>query len=334
MEFLIGGYARPGIGGIRWLSLNETEKTLEDRSACDELENPSWLCPHPEGKILYAVEERVPDGNIVVLERAGDQWRVRQRVPAGSAPCHIRLDAGNGMLFVSNYMDGTLSVYRLDPRGNIGGQTDLIRHHGSGPVSDRQEAAHVHSALYDRGVVYVADLGTDQVTAYQVHPADGKLSLRKAYDLPPGSGPRHMATHPEHPGLLYVIGELSGEIYALSLNDGAILDRISVIPEEYSGESRASAIKLVGDTLYAGVRESNNVAVGSIGPGGTLAAPSITLLRHETPRDVWMNGTWCLTADEGSEGVTLLERQGNGLTERFFLPTPGLKPACILEWKG
>ena len=238
------------------------------------------------------------------------------------------------MLFVSNYMDGTLSVYRLDPRGRISEQTDLIRHHGSGPMADRQEAAHVHSALYHQGVVYVADLGTDQVTAYQVLPEEGRLSLRKAYDLPPGSGPRHLAMHPERPDLLYVIGELSGEVFELSLTDGTILNRISVIPEDYSGESRASAVKLIGNTLYAGVRESNNVAIASLGPGGMPATPSISRLRHETPRDVWMDETWCLTADEGSEGVTLLERQGSGLRERFFLPTPGLKPACILEWKG
>lgn len=67
-----------------------------------------------------------------------------------------------------------LAVRKIAKEGPI--MFDVLR--CSGPVADRQDASHPHSAVpspVKQSLFYVADLGTDEIYAYEVVEAKDKV---------------------------------------------------------------------------------------------------------------------------------------------------------------
>ena len=60
-----------------------------------------------------------------------------------------------------------------------------------------------------------ADLGIDQVLVYRLEPSTGKLTPNGAEQVAPGSGPRHLAFHPEG-AWTYVLNELNRTVTAFT----------------------------------------------------------------------------------------------------------------------
>ena len=93
--------------------------------------------------------------------------------PSGGAePAHVALDPVRGLLYVTNYTGGSLSVYHLDGQsGSILGEKGPIFQeklgNGSGVVADRQEAAHAHGTFLYKEFAYVVDLGGDKIYHYK-----------------------------------------------------------------------------------------------------------------------------------------------------------------------
>lgn len=329
-EFLIGSYAPKGSSSIAHAILDTQERNLKVEAVNSEAENPSWIILHPNGKVLYAVEERVPKGGFAVFQKDGADLYVVKHFSAGSAPCHLSLDGKAEFLFVSNYMDGTLDVWRLDTQGIPIAQTQHVQHEGHGTNAIRQEGPHIHSTMIKDEQVYVADLGTDQVLIYHLDRENGKLQKQRSIRFPDGCGPRHMAVHPEFENLIYVNAEMSGDVFVINAKTGSILQKTSLIPADYQGELRVSAIRFTENTLYVAARECDEIALFHLKPDGLLGEPSIYRHAQRTPRDVWMDQHWCITADEGSMGLTLLSREGKALSQVCFVETPQIRPTCIL----
>lgn len=111
----------------------------------------------------------------------------------------MAVDPTGTLLAVANYGDGTVSVHGIDESGLL---TDVWTFsHG--------EPTHAHQTVFGPdGVMYVSDLGADEVRRYLVtdqvvpHP-DGPVRLAAAM------GPRHMARRGDH---WYVAGELDGTV--------------------------------------------------------------------------------------------------------------------------
>ena len=330
-KFLIGGYAQAGGNGILSAGLDTEKGKLTAVPVCTELENPSWILMHPDGNVLYAVEELVPDGRIAVLHQEGNSWKVIKRLKAGSAPCHLALNGAASFLTVSNYMDGTLQVWKLDGNGIPEAMTAEIRHSGKGTDPDRQEGPHIHASLYHDRILYVTDLGLDRVFGYRLNEHDGSLKKEKEFAFPAGGGPRHMAVHERFPDYLYVNTEMGGKAYVVRISDGTILQEQQVVPESFPGIFRVSSIRFAGDVLYIGSRECNMVALFRLKEDGMLSQAVRYSHQQETPRDVWMDDSWCITADEGSGSLTLLKRDGLSLQQAEVVPTPGVRPTCVQE---
>ena len=328
--FMIGTYAPMGKPSVWEAVLNTETAELRVRPVSALVENPSWLLAHPKGDILYAVEEKVPEGKIAALKRSDGEWKPVCRLPAGSAPCHLALDDQARFLFCSNYMDGTLSVYRLDPEGIPQEQTDLLVHSGHGRNPDRQEGPHLHSAWFHEGKLLTVDLGLDLVSVCDLDRERGRMTESRRISLPAGSGPRHIAFHPAHPDLLYVVAELNGRVYVVSASAGKVLQEVPVVPENRGEASRSAAVHFAGDTLYASTREYESVALCTLREDGLLDEARVYLHAQKTPRDVWMDERFCITADEGSCALTLLRRTGSTLTQCGVVSTGTAKPTCIL----
>jgi len=329
-EFWIGSYAMKGMSALQRACLDTDAGRLHVMPVSAEAENPSWVLPHPNGQILYTVEERVPDGGLAVFSLKEGKATMIRRLNAGSAPCHLAMDSAAEFLFVSNYMDGTLDVWMLDAEGVPQQRTDHIVHHGRGPNPVRQEGPHIHASLVLDDYVCCTDLGLDAVFVYRLKRHDGSLTEIQRISFPAGCGPRHMAFHPDYPDCIFVNAEMGGGVYVVRRSDGSILQEVRAIPEDFADSFRVSAIRFAGNTLYLSSRECNVVIMFELKPDGLLSERAIYHHHQETPRDVWMDEAWGITADEGSEGLTLFKRESNRLTEVGFISIPGIRPTCIM----
>lgn len=291
---------------------------------------PTFLAVHPLADRLYAVSEQDP-GAVVSYKVASDcaVRRTSSMASGGAGPCHLLIHPQGQWVYVANYIDGTLGAIELTEAGDLGDEVLRYPHHGGGPVTGRQDGSHAHFCTMSPGGdwLIVADLGTDQLRAYALDdglPAEEPVLT----SMPAGFGPRHIAAWEE---VLYVTGELSGEVAALAWDEAAgtaeLVSRTPVSARE--GERYPSHIERRGDWLIVGVRGVNTVSTLAITGDGT----GLELLGEagtaDWPRHLALAGEHVLVAGEGDDSIAVHAITGTGLGEASDrIPVPA--PMCIL----
>src|SRR6266508_1190284 len=173
--------------------------------------NQSFLSIHPNGHVLYAVNELEPTGMVsafAIESGTGALTRLNEQPSQGGAPCYVSVDHSGQVVLVANYAKGSVALLPIEATGALapaGFVLDraMLRRRAEGRNSERQEAPHAHCILPDSSnrFVLVADLGVDRVFVYRLD-LEGK-SLRHIEEgdagLRPGAGPRHIAFHPTLP---------------------------------------------------------------------------------------------------------------------------------------
>ncbi|MFI0710426.1 lactonase family protein [Streptomyces inhibens] len=204
----IGSFTAAGGAGITTAAVDPESGALTPLHSTDEVPNPSYLAPSPDGRYLYAVSE-TPDGAAAAFALTpGGPAPLAPAVPVdGADPTHLTLTAGH--LVTANYSSGSVSTLPIRADGSLGGPATVLAHQGSGPRTDRQEGPHAHAVLPDPSGRWLlsVDLGTDSVRVCALGTTDGALTVREEVRLRPGSGPRHLAFHPRG-DRAYVINEL------------------------------------------------------------------------------------------------------------------------------
>ncbi|MFF5493842.1 lactonase family protein [Streptomyces aquilus] len=157
--------------------------------------DPSYLALHPDGRTLYAVNER--EKGAVTAVRLSDRAVLGSRSTGGGAPCHLSVHPGGRWLLSANYGDGSVAVHPLDASGAIGERADLVTHSAPEP-GPGQEGPHAHQFVTspDGGHLLAVDLGTDTVYTYRLDERTGKLTQVAQAHTRPGAGPRHLTFHP------------------------------------------------------------------------------------------------------------------------------------------
>ncbi|MFG3009467.1 lactonase family protein [Streptomyces cinerochromogenes] len=157
--------------------------------------DPSYLAVHPDGRTLYAVDER-QDGGVTAV-RLADRRVLGTRSTGGAGPCHLSVHPSGRWLLSANYGSGGVAVHPVDATGALGERTDLVTH-GSPPPGPGQQGPHAHQILTspDGGHVLAVDLGTDTVYTYRLDQAKGTLTEVARAHTRPGAGPRHLTFHP------------------------------------------------------------------------------------------------------------------------------------------
>ncbi|PZR51603.1 hypothetical protein DNL40_15655 [Xylanimonas oleitrophica] len=343
-----------------------------------ELEAPTFLALHPSGRALYAVTEADP-GSVTALEVEGAEGttglrRVRTVPSGGSSPCHVAV--ADDVLWLANYGDGNVTWLALDAEtGGFGQASGTFRAEGSGPDPERQDGPHAHFAAFvppsgrtGAGAdVLVCDLGLDVVRRYPARPwpdGAGATPAEAAAQLPPGSGPRHLAVLPG--GALVVAGELDGRLHVLAPEGtgdaGAGADAAAgwavtasvpvCVTEPAEGSPvQPSHVQLTrhpaGDLVTVGVRGSDVLAVhrvhGGDGPAPTLEhLADVPLGQGAFPRHHAVLGPASPDQEEGPL-LAVVARQGTGdLASVLLDPATGrgdvvaglalaTPPACVLE---
>lgn len=302
--------------GVRRVDLLP-DGTLVDRGTAAELPHASWVELHPSGRTLWATSETV-DGLVVAYDVDGDTLTEVARLAAGGDyPCHLAIVAGqdDGALLVSNYGSGTLTVVPLDTDGRPTGDGVTHVHLGSGPNADRQGEAHVHSAWELPGGTHAwaADLGTDELRRYSLRPdgADGQVRVEAdgvGARAIPGSGPRHVAIHPD--GVAFVVGELDSRVTTYLLADdgsGTVVGEqaaCSSPPSERGSYPAHVSLSADGTRLHVTVRGPDVLATFAVERDGE---GSPTVLRHlaDTPLGASWPRHHALVAQVGAGGVVV-----------------------------
>ncbi|MFB9717785.1 lactonase family protein [Planobispora longispora] len=313
----IGGYT-PDTGGSGTGVIVADLQSLE-RLGETPAPGPSFLALHPRLPVLYAVGES-ERGTVEVFSRGADgvPAPLARRSSEGSSPCHLAVNPAGTLLAVANYGDGTVSVHGIDGAGLLTG----VR------AFPHREGAHAHQATFGPdGVLYVTDLGTDEVRRFLApdgspehvseHP-DGPVRLA------PGMGPRHLAWAGDHrEGRWYVAGELDGTVRAY---DPAWREVAAVAASGAEEKNHPSHLEVHGDRVYVGNRGPNTIGVFS-GPDLTRVAE--VPCGGDWPRHFAVAAGHMYVANQNSGGVAVLPLK-DGIPQEAVRVLAAGTPSCVL----
>jgi 6-phosphogluconolactonase len=347
----VGTYTGSGSRGIYRFEFDPASGAATAPVLAGESDNPSFLAVHPNGRVLYAVNELAsfggaPTGAVsafAIDPASGKLTRLNQQPSGGADPCYVAVDRAGRNVLVANYTAGTVSVLPLSADGRLRPPSTVLRHEGTGPNRARQEGPHAHEIVLDaaEAFAFALDLGADRIFVYRYGAASGTLEPNdpKAAVLEPGSGPRHLAWHPSGK-IAYVISELGSTVTAFRYDAGhGVLDAfqtVTTMPAGFSGPNKAAevAVSPDGRFLYASNRGDDSLAVFSIdAASGTLAASGRVPTGGRAPRHFAIDdsGRWLLVANEDSDSVTFFRLDpASGRPSPIGRPLVLSKPVCVL----
>jgi 6-phosphogluconolactonase len=265
-----------------------------------EVVNPSFLATDRNYRFIYAVSEveGKVNGGVAAFSidrKNGSLKFLNGASSAGEAPCHLAVDKTGKMLVVANYGTGSISAFPLEHDGRLGAMSALMQAHGSSVNQERQEGPHAHEVVIsaDNRLVYVPDLGLDQIRIYRLDPSQAKLAASEPAFAKEetGSGPRHMAFHPSGK-FAYVLSELKSQVTVLSNLEP--IQTVPTVPPGYSGENAPAEIEIdkAGKFVYASNRGHDSIAVFAINdPSGTLKQIEIVPTQGKEPRGMQIDPT-------------------------------------------
>jgi 6-phosphogluconolactonase len=292
----IGSFTAAGGPGVVTAAVDVHSGALTVLSSVDGVPDPSYLALAPDGGTLYAVSETA-EGAVAAYRVNGD--KPEQLGPpvrlGGAGPTHLSLYAGH--VLTADYGSGSVTAVPVRPDGTLADRpSGQFRHTGSGPHERRQQGPHAHQIQPDpsgRWAVGI-DLGTDSVLVCTLD--DGRPALHREIALRPGSGPRHLAFHPDG-DRAYVLNELTPTVTVCRWDaaNGALkpLAETPVLPGAPAG-----------DAAY---------------PSGIVTSPD--------GRFVW-------TATRGEDVLSVLAVEGEGLRLVGTVPCGGHWPRALAESDG
>jgi 6-phosphogluconolactonase (cycloisomerase 2 family) len=356
MHILIGSYTHdsdsPGI-----LRLRFDPKTGQiDPKPVQTLtsDNPSWLVLDEERGRLYATNENGPAHDDPVgrvsawqLDSTGDHQLIGQNISLGDEPTHASLSHDGRYLFISNYGSrpnpgGSLAVMPLAEDGHPLPVTQMLAHQSSGVHPERQQSAHVHSAVPspDGKRLLVSDLGADRVFVYRYDPSNAERPLQPdepaSIELPAGSGPRHLVFHPNGKHA-YLALELSAQVASFDYTNGTLTRRQLLDLKEAGSDVRHSpgAIHTSADGrfLYVSDRgDYNHIIVFAIEADGTLREIQRRSSEGREPREfaITPDGRFMLIANQLSDALVVIRRDaGSGALGETLQTLPAGRPSDI-----
>ncbi|WFE31810.1 lactonase family protein [Micromonospora sp. WMMD975] len=334
----IGGYTAESDGradGIVAARRDPATGALTPLGTVAATPSPSFLARHPVRPVVYAVNE-LSEGRVSAFRVApdGDLAPLGVRPTGGAEPCHLAVAPDGRHLFVANYGGGSLAVFPLDADGVPGERTDLVRHEGHGADPQRQERAHCHmvSPAPDGGPLLAVDLGTDSVYRYDLDADSGRLVPRRPrLRTPAGTGPRHLARHPDG-RRCWLVGELDGTVTAYDLTPDGLHQRARLDASGRTGHVQPSEVAVGPDGrfLYVANRGVGTVAVFALGG----AAPELVAevdAGGGWPRHFALAGAHLYVADERADLIRVFRvDSGTGVPEPVGEPVPASSPTCVL----
>lgn len=229
----------------------------------------------------------------------------------GVVACHLTVEGED--VYVANYVSG-----------NIVKNGSVVRIHGGTGVSlPRQDAPHTHFVTLspDRRYVLCCDLGLDTVFVY-----DRELRDVSSARVPDGYGVRHGVFSCDG-RYFYAVNELRPSVSAFAYGEGHLTYLSTEALPCAVPTATAAAIKMDEEgRLYVSVRGEDAIFVLDAREGALRCLVSYPS-GGGSPRDIAIVGRYLLCANETTNVVTVLDREGR----RVVSATTFAHPLCIFE---
>ncbi len=319
----IGTYTGEGSEGIYLYKFDAENGEVDSLGVATGVDNPSYLALSPDNNFLYAVNEMADSAEASVSAFSFNREEeslifLNKQSSRGGAPCYVSVDDGGNAVFVGNYLGGNLSMLPVNDNGSLGKASTTIQHEGSSVNENRQQSPHVHCTYIspDNNRLFVADLGTDKVSAYAFD--DGQTSLENkpafTYQAEAGAGPRHLTFHPNGE-FAYLVNELNGTVVAFEQSGDSlqVIQTVSTLPDGYDGAISGADIHVSPDGrfLYVSNREDlNNIVIYHISDDGMLDKIGEQSSGGVHPRNFMIDptGNYLLVANRHTDNIVIFER--------------------------
>lgn len=342
MTLFVGTYtqALPWVNGtcgdgIYTYSFDMKSGELRPKAEAVKIDNPSFLTISPDKQYLYAVSEMqdVVAGRISAYkidELTQDLSLINKQPSLGSSTAYTAMDASQRYVLLANY-NGPKAVVMLPvtPTGFLEPASCSIEHTQlpKGTVPARQDTAHAHCIIPDptNQFAMVCDLGLDKIFVYRLDLVNGQLILQHEVQMADGSGPRHLAFHPNGK-FAYVIEELASCITLLSYDsqqgDLQLVETVSALPDDFAEHNQSADIHITpnGRFLYASNRGHDSLATYTINQeSGQLACVGHQSTHGIAPRNFVIDpsGNYLLVGNQDSDNIVVfrINQQSGELVE-------------------
>ena len=330
----IGSYTNGKSEGIYTYQFNSETGSLKNKQLVAKSNNPSYLVTSANKNSVYAVTEssnykKTSSGAIASYKvtKDGSLEKTAEMSSFGKNPCHISLNGKENKLVVSNYSEGTFSVYSVGKKGKL----DTILQ-----VEDLNKegfTAHTHSAQFYKNDLFIADLGINTFEHYTFK--DTAYVATKSIPMEAKSGPRHFAMT-KNLDYIYVINEYGGTISMLK-KDGNSYVKVkdtSTLSTDYNGKNSCADIHLSPNEnfLYGSNRGENSIVVFQRNKkDGSLKKVQSISCHGNWPRNfaIGPEGNFLLVANQRSNniGVFLIDKESGELT--FVYDIEAANPSCL-----
>ena len=307
-------------------------------------ESPCHLCVTPDGRYLLA--SNYGSGSIALLA-LDDDGAIRGRTDLlaheGHGPDPDRQASPHAHM-VSAPPKWAVSPSRTSSSAAAFGSGTAP---GSGPGdvaagSDASPASRVNPGPggtpdpgveggYGAGALLAVDLGTDSIYPYAIAhdrlvPAAHRIHLRR------GTGPRHLARHPDG-RRVYVVGELDASVTVLQAGERGWHERHRVAAGARDGHHQPSAVAVGADGrfVYVANRDVDTVAVFALDGERPPELTAEVDTGGAWPRDLVLIGDHLYVANERSHTVSIfVVDPDSGVPSPSGDPVSFPSPTCLL----
>ena len=308
-----------------------------------ETRDPAHFTLSADHKHLYMCNTGTPGGvSAFAVEDAktGALRLLNYKESKGRGPSYVSVDKSGKYVLDANYGGGYVEVYSLAGDGSLDQQTAFVQHEGSSVHPQRQTKPYAHWFRTDPTNRFglVADLGMDKIMVYRFD--HGKLTPND----PPfaqvngGSGPRHLAFHPNGKWL-YAVQEISNEVIAFKWDSGkgvlTQFQQVKTLPDDFTAANTAAeiAIRNDGKFLYVSNRGHDSIAVYSISSNGELTLRQRVPSRGKVPRYFTFDPSnkWLIVSNqEGGNVVVFAVDAKSGELKPVGEQVPIAKPMAVV----
>ena len=318
---LIGTYSDIGIYklefGNGFMSLIQQENSFE---------NCSFICNNKDlifSTVEYSNNPCYSNGLLVL--RDSKLSILNSYEIYGNSPCYSYFDDSRNLLYIANYMDGSLNVY------SINSENKSCKFLFKKAFTNH---SHIHciDLSKDKSMLLVTDLGDNKLYAFDIFYEDDifDLKLISCYSFDVNSGPRHFVTDENN---IYLITENSCELYHLVFDKSSgfkLINRCSILPDKtkHSDDTGCSIKFGLNKTfLYTSVRGRNIINVFSL----DLVSVQTISCYGKTPRDLFVLDDYLLCANQNSDSIAIfdIEKNTGKLNYKNFYSISS--PACIIK---
>ena len=306
--------------GIYAFRFDDTSGALTPVGLVAETPSPSFLIASSNGRFVFAVNELQSFGgeasgsatSFTVDPTTSKLAEISVQPTRGAGPCHLTLDRTGRYLAVANYGGGNYALLPVGVDGRLQPPMTAV-------AGDRAENAAAkplgHMVAFDaeNRFLVTADKGLNRMLIFRFDALMGQLTPNEppSAPLPPGSGPRHFAFHPNG-RWLFTINEQGATITTFSWDAKAgSLQPTSSVPTRpatvTTGSTAEIAVHPTGSFVYGSNRGHDSIAVFSVGDNGALTLVEYEPTRGRTPRNFAIDpgGRWLIAANERSDTLAV-----------------------------